>query len=675
MLVNPKSVFNKPARRADWIDQFQAMDVINYVYEHPRKLDVFNTYLNNEFIVAIETIQSMQPEALARLLNSVSAFDQYEEVVLGQLALKVQLPALPLASFYYERVKVYVAFNLLEALKSLDMVNHREELVKETNEAGKPIYRTRRRLSFGFEDIESTYIHGLSEVPGTVLQKRFKVRAGGKALKLNKAEKDILRMAGSFKLRMIDIPRETFINYCKAEQDYINVELGKVKDANGRIVYDRIIANAGINQQADKYELIKQLDYFYLPMWMDYRTRLYYEFSEQYMAPSQAKWLYEAADPVKVTDQFRDDMKYSAVVIVDGRMSHDEAVAKYNSNPDYYQAKLRETVYTTREGKNGMDINVISYKETIYNQRLADAILADETRFLLGEDATNGGLQHGGIGFRSPSMMIPANVGGAPTQMDSHQTVADAFGLSRDDAKAINQQLLHGASLSGMAKRMGMSYSDMKKFVINAYGHEVLNIQLIADWGTMIHNNDNTSLMWTTRDGMRAQSLAYTTSTPITVYALSETNKSGYSQIKIHKEMPLILDATGKPIYGKLSDSLGLSDKASKAMGNEVKLRGTYANITHSIDATALRDVIRGLHAAGVKAALFIHDNFFVNERMDIVRHSYKAALLAEFEFSGYASAIADIKANYNGTCPDIKLSFGTATIDMIENSHFYLAA
>lgn len=657
------NIFTRPERKENWITEVQVAEVVEYIRNHPSKAECFSKQYSDNFIHAIQHIYtSMDVSEITATLNSIHAIKDYFQVVIGKLALRIKLPAIPVTNYNFEIIKTTVAANLLTALADLSIINRISEPVREVDEkTGKVKYVTQTYLTFGHEDTDSTYIHGIEQEAGIIHQRAHKVRTGGKPRKLNKNEKSFLKELASFELRLIqEIDRDTFIDFCKSEQDYINVKLGKTPN------YDVIIANELVERQADKFEVIQSLDKFYLPMWMDYRTRLNYEFTEQYITPTQAKWLYEAAEPVKVTEAFRNDMKYSAVVIVDGRITHHKAVEAYNANPEKYQAALRETVYTNRQGKvvdgEVQDYKVVLYKETMYNRRLADAILADETRFLLGEDCTNGGLQHGGIAFKSEGMMVPSNVGGANTQMDSHQTVADAFNMTRLDAKQINQELLHGAALQGMAKRLGISTEEMIDFSIKAYGPEVVNINKVAKWGSDIaKSNGDTALMWKTRDGFSAQSINYFSGAEIKVYSLSN-NKAGYSQATMLREMPAAFTVSKKP------------EPITEV--KEAKVNGLYANIIHSIDATALRDVVRGLRKAGVRSAIFIHDNFFVNQRMDVVRDSYKQAILEEFDFSGIQAAINDIVANSTKEVPYLpELQFGNATKEMIEKSKYFLAA
>ena len=94
-------------------------------------------------------------------------------------------------------------------------------------------------------------------------------------------------------------------------------------------------------------------------------------------------------------------------------------------------------------------------------------------------------------------------------------------------------------------------------------------------------------------------------------------------------------------------------------------------NITHSVDATALRDIIRATNGRG----LWKHDNFLVPGLMDLVRQTYRQSLLAEYDFKAYDAAMTDILTNYVGEAPaKPTLVYGDASKDMIINSHYYLA-
>ena len=179
--------------------------------------------------------------------------------------------------------------------------------------------------------------------------------------------------------------------------------------------------------------------------------------------------------------------------------------------------------------------------------------------------------------------------------------------------------------------------------------------------GELLYNN-NTSLQWTTSDGFKAQSIAYNESVELVIYSPSTATKDGRTQVKITRDMPMILDAKGRSI------------------NPNAKVRGLYANITHSVDGTGLRYVIRYIKAANndVEAGgVYKHDNFLVHPNdMEHARAGYKVALVKEFNGSPYQSALDAIVANHKGKHVPVAptLVIGDATEDMIINSHYYLA-
>lgn len=608
--------------------------------------------------LAIEALRAYNPDKLLHTLNTLSAERDYFAVMVGKLSDRLDVPTLPLRQFDLSLVRIYMAGQILSTMIDLNYVVLTEKLEYVIDEnTGKSEWKTQQLLSFGKVAKKSTFkVSGISLKPGQVNQKEYKVQAGGKARKLSKVEKELLSLASSFKLRLVDIPLNILETYMKVSPWYLDV-------LAGRVTMDKIQADELVYEALEKYSRINSLDGFYLSMWMDYRTRLYYDFSEVGINPHGKHFetsLFESAEPYTITDI--NEYLYSAAVIIDGRMPHHEAIDKFNANKDYYMAELRKPLSDTP--------SVSELGEWLYNTRLADAIESyyngTETHFLLSEDATNGGLQHGGIGFHSTEMMIPANVGGAPEQLDSHGMLQAKLGLtSRDTAKDIHQPLLHGSSMHTLASVLECSVREAEIFVTKAYGKSVLNIEKIADWGVAVATNNNTSLLWKTRDGFNAQSIAYVETVPLTIKFIADRNSQGWGQLLLHKDMPLLKSVKGELVYG------GGSSSNKAKVGGTVKNRGLYANVTHSVDATALRDIIRATGGRG----LWKHDNFLVPGLMTLVRQTYRQALIAEYDFKAYDAAMVDILSNYNGEAPaKPTLVYGDATKDSIINSHYYLA-
>jgi len=653
-------LFVAPVYESTW---FTAQDLaeVKYFIESDAAINkwVNTSSCDKSVKAAVEALLNYNNDKLVSILNSIDSQDDYLNSVVGKLMDRLDAPNLPLAEFRLAEIRGNMAYQLLRVLIDTNKASIREDLTWLADESGKGEWKLQQRITFGQPKSKCPmYVRGLAMTPGVVTQKRYKVQAGGKARKLGKAEKEILSIASSFKLRMVDVPLELLERYMKNSEWYTNILHGKVDNM------DKIQADELVYTTLCKYARINSLDGFYLPMWLDYRTRMYYDFTELGMNPHGKHFetsLFEAAEPYYIKEI--EEYKYSAVVLIDGRMPHHTAVELFDANKDHYLTALRTPL------EDNADVDAIG--DYLYNSRLADAIESyynnEPTHFLLGEDATNGGLQHGGIGFHSTEMMIPSNVGGAAEQRDSHGDLQVTLGLAdRQLAKDIHQPLLHGSSINTVAKVINKSINNTIAMLSDAYGKSVFNISKIADWGVAIANNSNTTLMWKTRDGLFAQSIAYVESVPMNFKALTASNKQGWSQLKVTKDMPLLKDVKGNVVYGKVGED--------KTTGGQIKNRGTYANITHSIDAAGLRQVMRAMHAIG-KGGIWKHDNFLVPGNMELVRHSYKAALLAEFDEPQYESAMNQIVDNYTGTVPPMPhLVYGNASKDMIINSHYYLA-
>lgn len=654
--TNTQALFTQTETTTTWITPSDIENAKANLLMSAKVVDLLDHKADQYHEFAFRQFIEMDSARLASTLNRMSSFDEHLQVIVGQLAYKLSVRQNPkFTVFHNHMIAPIVAFNIINSLIEINVIQSQVKAIKEVDGAtGKVTWHNQTLVSFGHRaQTNAMYVPGIHTEP-TLIQKKTKVRPGGKSVKLNSTEKAFLKKASGTKLRMIDIDPSEVIKYMKQSPWYLKVLTGEVN-------MDKIIADDLVTRQVNKFKAMQALSYFHLSMWIDYRTRLYYDLKELGFNPHGKTFetsLYELAEGRFITRTGFEDLAYSAATIIDGRMAHRTAIELFEANPEHYLTALR-----TESDDMGKDL---------YNSRLAQAIedYHSETpsHFLLGEDATNGGLQHGGIGFKEPKMMIPANVGGSAHQEDSHGNLQKLLNLpSRQDAKDVHQPLLHGSSLQTVAKVIGKTLADTKTMLTEAYGNSVSNIPTIADWGTQVVDNYQTTLMWTTHDGFKAQSIAYTESVPLVLYALSSSNKSGYTQITIHRDMPLIQDANGQPIYGAVGED--------KSHGKSNKLRGLYANATHSIDATGLRSVISNGEDGEQLQGLWKHDNFLVHPNdMRRVRAGYKQALLEEHEASLYDSMLEQVAANCIHTPKIPTLIKGNAPIELIEESHYFLA-
>lgn len=668
--TNTAALFTRPEVTNTWLTITDVENAKANLLMTSKITNVLNKTKDVVAEYAFRMFIEMDTAKVVNMMNNMHAMEEHLQVEIGKLAYKLIIRKNDaLTTFDQAKVAPTCAFMILQALMDTGVITTEVKVLSEINETtGRKVWRHQTFLTFGMKAAENVlYVKGLSLEP-TVIQKKTKVRTGGKSVKLSRVEKTFLKDASSTPMRLIDINPEEIGEYLKETSWYLKALKGTDKlgvDHKDREV-DVLVLDSKVNKQVAKFRLMQTLPSFYLPMWLDYRTRMYYELSELGFNPHGKTFetaLYELAEARTINASGFRSLAYQAVAIVDGRTPHDEAIATFEANPAHYLAELR-----TDAGERG---------KNLYNTRVAQAIedFYNETpsHFLLGEDATNGGMQHGGIGFRAEKMMFASNVGGSLRQEDSHGVLQATLGLkTRDEAKDIHQPLLHGSSLATVAVVMGKDQAETKAMMIAAYGREVLNIQAIAEWGTNVISNHATSLMWTTRDGFKAQSIAYSESVPLTIYALTPNTKSGYTEVKIQRDMPMKLDRKGQPIFGAVG--------GDKTMGGANKLRGLYANITHSIDATGLRDVIRAVIEHNLndaaKTGLWKHDNFLMHANdMEAARAGYKASLLANFDYESYDMAIKQIAtALPKGTMTPV-LTKGNGTKEMIEKSEFFLAA
>ena len=651
--MNTAQLFTQTEITTTWITVSDIENAKANLLMSSKVINLMDNKADQQHEYAFRQFIEMDASKLVSTLNKMYACEEHLQVEVGKLAYKLSIKSNPdFTTFHNAMIAPICAFNIINSLSEIGVIQASSKAIAEVDEdTGKKTWRNQTFVSFGHQyQTNPMYIQGLHTEP-TLVQKKTKVRPGGKSIKLNGVEKHFLLQTSSTKLRLIDIDPSELSKYMKQSAWYIKV-------LDGTVNMDKIVADELIRKQVAKFTIMQSLPSFNLSLWLDYRDRLYYDIKElgfNVHGKTFETSLYELAEPRFITNDGYENLAYSAAVIIDGRMAHHTALELFEANEQHYLDAL--TTVTDDMGKD------------LYNSRLAQAILdyhsETASHFLLGEDATNGGIQHGGIGFKEPKMMIPGNVGGHPEQQDSHGNLQQLLDLeSRQDAKDVHQPLLHGSSFKTVAAVIGKSLPETKSMLVKAYGNAINNIPTIAEWGVAAVDNHSTSLQWTTSDGFKAQSIAYTESVPLTIYAMSASNKSGYTQIKIHRDMPLIQDAKGQPIYGAVGDD--------KSMGKANKLRGLYANITHSIDAVGLRSVIREVGSMG---GLWKHDNFLVHPNdMGTARLGYKKALLAEYDSSPYESALSQISANHPTHPPVPSLIMGSADKQMIEDSQYFLA-
>ena len=607
---------------------------------------------------------------LARSISSLTG-DLLEQVAISKLSYKLPNYAYigDFSAFKLEEGKLILAKTILDGLSDLKYLSKRTEVVREVVE-GKSVFRNVSHIKFDDEKPKDLTA-GIHLEEAQLISKSVHTKPGGKTVKLNSDQKTFMKHLSSMRFRLVRIPEETLREYYKQTEWYTNAILKiKRKDRNAE---DPLLLENRINIYVATIKELQERPVIYLSNWFDSRLRLYYELTMLGINPhgdSFETHMWELADGEVTTDQGYTDMIHSAVTIATGVRHTAKATMKlWEKNQEKYITTLTTNPLVDKEVDGVIKkVPMFKFGGHFHNTRLLQAMddyrNGVESHFLLGEDATTGGLQHGGLGFKSVKSMKASNVGGLIQPQDAHAQLGKEFGLSRDDAKSINTPLLHGSTFKTIAERLSKDTGDkvtqayVEEHVVQTYGPEILNVPNIATWGTKAYDNYNTTLIFTALDGWKCQSTGYIQAAPLKIYALSLTAKSGYTATKLARDMPLVLTNTGETIY------------------ENTKIRGVYANITHTMDGWNLRQVARGLTSLD-KVAIFKHDKFYVHpNNMKYTRKLYQAALVKEFEANSYVRAMQEISDNRVGSkIPLPDLIIGEGTVEMVKASTNFLAS
>jgi hypothetical protein len=271
---------------------------------------------------------------------------------------------------------------------------------------------------------------------------------------------------------------------------------------------------------------------------------------------------------------------------------------------------------------------------------LRDAEAGMPTKYLFGWDFTNSGLIMAGLSFHSAEMMDAGNIHTRDDVVDMHSKFGEAFalGVSRKEIKKVHMPLLHGASLQGITKAVNSvsdetySKDDVLAKMDDAYGETSRNLISIADWGVEILHNEQTRFRWTLPDGFPAQHKAYFQSVPVQITVASADAKHEKSHRTTHTmimDMPYAMDSHRQPLI--------------KVEGKSPKVRGLYANITHSLDSYVLRHVADVLLDMDMPF-LLKHDDYMVHPSCyDVVLRESKEVFNELYETNLYAKAMEEI--------------------------------
>jgi len=649
------------------------------------KMDALNKQVHE--LVLDGTYLVGKSKKITRAIDTVlSSIDgkMIDKAVLGKLSYK--LPRVILPGEWNEADKVVstkiTAGIILQHMIDSEYVKTHTELVVSTVE-GKKVFRKERYIMLD-NDIEAKdLLRGLHTKAGVVMSKGPKVKPGGKPIKYTADQKGMLGETATWEFTLSDVAsHELLMKYYELGKGYKSVMSGKSNE-------DPILMRARYARYTDAIMGLSGTT-FHFSTWLDARTRLYYDMVLEGLSPQGKLFetlLIDIVEPYMINEDGYKELVHILMVSLQGRMTIDEAVTAFEADVDVVLTEVYDLDLLKASTQNELG-------EWLLLKKLASAYASYKQgkpcHYIFGKDLTNSGLGVAGVSFKAPKMMTAANYGATPDVKDSHTEYARGFDMDRNDIKSLHTGLLHGSTFKAMAidlvdkiksdkfedyiNEHGLDKAEeafmqdfghiddyfIKNNSVESYGIEVLNIDAIASWGGSVINNHDTSLMWNTLDGWKAQSTAYMQKVPVTLYVVSATADSGYAKWSITCDLPIVISRRGELVYGKDT-------------GAVTKKRGLYANITHATDAYLLRRVIKLAVTKGY-AGLFKHDDYMLPlNAFPEVREEVRQGMLVVSETTPYKHALQDIKANHSQYIVIPELLYGDADQSMISNSENFL--
>ncbi len=260
------------------------------------------------------------------------------------------------------------------------------------------------------------------------------------------------------------------------------------------------------------------------------------------------------------------------------------------------------------------EIKPITPKELGNILYLIDAIdasmlkVGQTTRFYLEIDMVNSGLIHFSNMFRSCETILKVSNLKGRKRMDSHtvnlEIIKEITGkkYTRDEIKKlISQPLFHGSRLSSIAKNMSIDEKVLNEVLEKTYP-SYKTINEFAEFGKKIHLENNPAISWTMPDGFVSTSVGYSRNNMITV-------KVDDRKYHLNVMMPLL---TINKFPYKSRDKATSTNSDVVNTGTLNKGYGLWANIVHSFDSYALRNIKRWFIAELGYCPMTILDDFKV---------------------------------------------------------------
>lgn len=577
------------------------------------------------------------------------------ETVVGKLAKKLPFPkgffdAHKLTNFQKQECRYVLAAVLVELLAYANILRLDTRLVYD------PKPKSMTYVILGTTDAPTDILAGYDTQPG-----QTKVTHTSNGFRVKSVMKAILADLGTMPFKISDWFDEALLIHGYKLSAAYNAPSKNESAVKRQYRFEHTYKNAWLE--------LKGLDQFYLPVYPDGRLRLYYTANVLYGARPQGKlWetlAIDRAEPKILSNAAAAHIQHVIMSVLEGNMSVGDAAMRFT---DEHLKKARAAdPLAVPVPQEPYEVNPGAYRaaeqafgECILLNKCAEALyLYDSGKpcpYLFGKDLTNSGLIMAGNSFRSQKMLEGANCYGSDDVADSHMQFGRAHGvagvLTRRQIKDIHTPLLHGSSAFTIMEKLKF-YSDdpdsitlqaVQEHNVEAYGHEVNNIEQIAAFGYSVVDNYRNKLSWKLPDGEIAYHEAVVEHVPFRVFAVSTRTKGAhYRSFNLTQTMPLAVDSQGQNAFASDTDR-----------GTHTKRRGLFANITHSLDGYVLRTLVTRLREAG-EVFLLKHDDYMLSpDAFDLATDELQVLFSELQQENLYQSALDQIALSLGVEAPQL---------------------
>lgn len=602
------------------------MDCSFNVAVHDYFFSTYVTKFDKEIRKAVLRIKELNSELIA------TAF-------ISKLALKLPLPNVPNwgSDMHSVQASHIIAACITHILMDTEIFNYKREVKR----VGPKQWQTITTLFLGGDDVKDI-AKGIHFKAGQFYQK---ATAAGK---LNAEQKGFAKELASIPLEVSDVVTKELLMFGYS----LKKDWNKRTDKNGRALPEHF------NTKKERYERYADCvmglkdETIYLEMKYSDSGRMFYKCQLEGIRPQGKLWetlLIDSAKPYYMTVSQLDALKHHIYcAIEDVRVPVSEAVENFTD--EHYIEAISKDFYDVdmdnlKDREEEFGTNILLKKAAL---AIKDTLDGKPTKYMFGWDFTTSGLIVAGVSFHSKHMMDAGNMHTGTVVNDSHTNFNNMLdlGMERKDAKKLHQPLLHGGTFKGLLKKVheikeddSLQFGELIERLENAYGKCVHNIEGLADWGTQAVSNNQSKLHWTVPDGYKATHKAYYVSVHSKVVTVScdPEHKNGITSHTIISDLPYATDNLGNSLAMPSVDVDGNPVKA------EVKVRGLYATITHSLDSFVLRYIAGVFMSYGFPIKLK-HDDFAIHpSHYELLLNSAREAFEVLAETNFYQEAVNEI--------------------------------